>query len=160
MTTSSSWGLNWSGYIQSAESAILFVTAAFITNSITDFLMIQEIAAVFIISHIYVNCTLHANFLFWDISINSSKYNILVINVRFKWATNCKCSFTKSDLRTNDTTSTKVSEHHSTNLPRFLIIKCSMWGINMKNRNEKDCNPNKHGTETGKQIKESIDTIS
>jgi hypothetical protein len=35
-----------------------------------------------------------------------------------------------------------------------------MRGINMKNRNEKDCNPEEHCTETGKQIKESIDTIS
>jgi len=30
----------------------------------------------------------------------------------------------------------------------------------MKNWNEKDSNPEEHCTETGKQIKESIDTIS
>ena len=122
--------------------------------------MMQEITTVFVASHVYINCTLHADFLFWDVRIDCSKYDVFVINVWFKWATNCKCSFSESDLLTCHTTSTKVSEHHSAKLPRFLIIICSMRGINMKNRNEKDCNPEEHCTETGKQIKESIDTIS
>jgi len=42
----------------------------------------------------------------------------------------------------------------------FLVIICTMRGINMKNWNEKDSYPEEHCTETGKQIKESVDTIS
>ena len=100
------------------------------------------------VTHVYVNCTLHTDFFFCDVGIDSSENNIFMINIGLKWATNGKSSFTKSNLRTGDTTSTKVSEHHSTKLPGFLIIICSMRSINMENWNKKDCNPEEHGTKT------------
>ena len=138
----------------------MFITATFGANSVFDFRVIQEITAVFVASHVDVDCTLHANFLLWDISIDSSKDDVVIINVRFKRTTNGESSFSHSDLGASNTTSSKVSKHHPAKLPRFLIIIGSMRSINMKYRYEKDGNPHEHHTKTREHIEEGIDSIS